>query len=343
MPYQLYKRAGSPHIWISVKVKGRGRIRRSSGTPDRKTAKALAERIEAQEWGREIHGDTASLTFAQAVMMYVNEGHSDAFTIPLVRHFKDMLVADMRGGHIRAAARAIYPDAKPATWNRQVLTPCQAIINYAASKDLAASIKVERFKELRPVKKAPGEGWMTKFLVAATPEIAALALFMQTTGARIGQALAITWGDVDFSAQVVVIPAAKGFPDRRARLIPEVVAILANLPGERSGLVFRHQHRWTVYPLWKAACEAAGIAYIGPHSAGRRAFATEMQRKGIGPKTAARLGGWSSVKLMLEIYADADEDPAIVDSVFSGTNQTQRVPHAASIGTDQSNKIKRIV
>lgn len=321
MPYRKYTRKGSPNIWLSIKIKGRRRIRRSSGTADGKIAEALAQRLEAKEWARLIHGDPAALTFAEAVLMYVNDGHDIRFTAPLVRHFRDMLVADMKPGHIRTAGRDIYPQAKPATWNRQVIVPARAVINHAASKGLAQFIRVDRFAELRPVRKAPDALWLPAFLDHAPPPLAALALFMRTTAGRIGQAVALDWKAVNLSAGTAVIPPAKGYPERVAFLPPDVVARLANLEKGK-GPVFGFVNRWEVYRPWRGACEAAGIPYVGPHSAGRRAFATAMSRAGVDPKTAAELGGWKSMRLMLEVYTDSAAGPEVVHRVF-GTNETQ--------------------
>lgn len=323
MPYRKYTRKGSPNIWLSIKIKGRRRIRRSAGTADGKIADALAQRIEAKEWSRLIHGDPASLTFAEAVMIYVDDGHDARFTAPLVAHFKDMPLSDMKPGHIRTAARSIYPDAKSATWNRQVIVPARAVINHAASKGLAQFIKVDRFPELRPVRKAPEAHWLPGFLAHAEPRLACLALFMRTTAARIGQTIALEWNALDLAAGTAIIPPAKGYPERKAFLPPDVVARLANLNRGR-GPVFGFVNRWEVYRPWRETCAAASIPYIGPHSAGRRAFATAMSRAGVDPKTAAELGGWKSMRLMLEVYTDSAASPEVINRVF-GTNQTQRI------------------
>ncbi len=84
--------------------------------------------------GRLINGDRASLTFAEAALIYVDDGHRDLYLAPLIRHFRDQPVAAITAGHIRAAARVLYPEARPATWNRQVITPARAIINHAAGR-----------------------------------------------------------------------------------------------------------------------------------------------------------------------------------------------------------------
>jgi hypothetical protein len=162
MPYRLYKQKTSDNWWIDIKVKGRGRIRRSAGTADRKKADALAKRLEAREWNRLIEGDSASLTFAEAVTIYVDDGGSDLYLDKLVDHFKDRRVADIAPGDIKAAAKKLYPDCVPATWNRQVIVPARAVINHCAEKSdvagkrLAHHIRVEKFAELKPVRNA---GW----------------------------------------------------------------------------------------------------------------------------------------------------------------------------------------
>jgi integrase len=163
----------------------------------------------------------------------------------------------------------------------------------------------------------------------APANLAALALFMRITGARIGQAVALKWEAVDLSAKSVIVLPAKGYPERTAFITNDMVAMLANL--DKGGPVFGFKYRWSVYGPWRATCEAAGIAYVRPHSAGRRAFATAMSRAGVDPKTAAELGGWKSIRLMLDIYTDSNASAAVVNEVF-GTNESQANPKHASMG-----------
>ena len=316
MPHHLYRLKGSINWHISVQVKGRGRIRRSAGTPDKAKAEALATRIETQEWKRLEHGDPASTTFAEAVMDYVADGKSEMFLPKLVKHFKNMPLIDIKAGHIKAACRVLYPQAKPATWNRQVITPARAVINHAAEKEMALYIRIKSFPTLKTIRRAPDASWLPSFIAHAEPRMGALALFLRTTGARIGQAVAMDWSAFDLKAGTALIPSAKGYPERIAELTPQLVAMLANLDGDKAGRAFGFKRRWSVYGPWKATCKAAGIDYVSTHPAGRRGFATTMQRAGIDPKTAARRGGWASVKLMLDIYTDADMRDGLIDGVF---------------------------
>lgn len=324
MSFTLYKRRGSPHWHISITVPGRQRLRTSARTPDKQRARALAEAIEAKEWKRRTAGDESTLTFAEAVMVYVADGKSAEYLKPLVRYFKDRTAASIRPGDIQSAARDLYLGRAPATQNRQGIVPAKAVINHAANKGLCPPIRVRLFKETPPAKRAAPPGWHEAFAAAApNPRLAALAWFNRETAARIGQAIEIRWSDVSLQTGEVVIPAAKGFPERIAYLTPRIVAMLASLPGERRGRVFGYTSRSSIYRPWRATCAKAGIPYLTTHPAGRHTFFTEtIVRNGVDPKTAAELGGSASPALLLKTYVHPENPRAVIQRVF-GTPASQ--------------------
>jgi integrase len=265
------------------------------------------------------------LTFAEAVMLYEGAGKDATYLVPLVRHFRDTLLKNINGGTIRSAARVLYPNCSPATWNRQVITPTRAVINHAAENGLGNHIRVKSFPELAPVRRAVDRDWLDKFTKNVEPRIGALELLMHCTGARLGQAIALDWSKVDLARAEAIIPSAKRYPERLAHLTPEVVASLANLKS-RKGRVFGYEHRWSVYKPWKRACKAANIIYVPPHQAGRHTFATEMiVRNNRDARTTAELGGWKSVKLLLDRYVHPENAKGTINAVF-GTKSSQSLP-----------------
>lgn len=320
MPYHLYKQEGSTNWHISVNIKGRGRIRRSAGTPEKAKAEALAASIEKQEWNRLINGDPATTTFAEAVMDYVADGKSEMFLAKLVGHFKNKKLGEIKAGHIIGACRVLYPRAKPATWNRQVITPARAVINHAAGKDIVPHMVVENFPVQTTPRRDPGKAWMASFISAAPLRLAALMLFMRTTGAPVGQALALEWRDFDLAAGKVLIPArlkGKGYPAREAELTPQMVSMLANLDGFKAGRVFGYRQRGSgLYKAIRKACSDAGITYATTHPVGRRGFFTTMHRANIDVKTASKRGGLASARLALDVYTDEDQQQGLITSVF---------------------------
>src|SRR5690606_1756870 len=97
---------------------------------------------------------------------------------------------------IQQAALDIYPHASPATRNRQVLTPAQAVINHCAELGLCNPIRMKRYKEPKPLRQATDRLWHDRFIANASPELGALCLFMFQTGARLGEAVSLEWKNV---------------------------------------------------------------------------------------------------------------------------------------------------
>lgn len=257
-------------------------------------------------------------------MMYEAAGKSSLYLKPLVRFFKNATVGTIKPGDIIDAARTIYAGHALATMNRQGIVPARAVINFAAERGKCHHIKVKLFKEEKPVRRAVDKDWLFKFSAAAMPQIGALALFMASTGARLGQSVSLTWDKVNLNAGEAIIPPAKGFPERIAHLTPIVVAALANVP-KRGKRVFGLSSRFRAYAAWKEACKLAGIEYVPPHQAGRHTFATEMiVRNRVDAATTAKLGGWASVALLLKSYAHPEGGKATIDAVF-GTPGSQSI------------------
>ena len=300
-------------IWQIIGTVGGQRIRESAKTCDRKAAQSAAKAIEREYWERRAAGKAEVIMFEEAVASYENAGGDTRFTDALALHFAGTPVRDILPGHVQDAARALYPTAKPATQNRQGITPASAILNHAAERGWCNIIRVKRFPEERVTRIAADREWLDAFMAEAEPEIAALALFGFTTGARISEALSLKWEDVE--GRNAYIRRTKNGMGRVCILSREVSLRLAALVPV-NGRVFRYASRRWVYTKWQAACERAGIPYIRPHQAGRHAFATEMiVRKGVDPMTTAKLGGWASTR-MLDRYAHPEGLEEVVDRVF---------------------------
>lgn len=320
MPIKIFKRG---EVWhYRGTVAGR-RLRGSTGTARKETAQRIAADLEAKHWKGHLDGPAAVLTFAQAAMLYRQAGKSDRFLRPIEDHWKDTLVKAITAGAIRQSAITLYPTVGPATRNRQVVKPTQAIINHAASHELCPHIRVPRFPETRKAKVPATWEWVQAFMAHTTkPNLAALACFMFLTGARISQALAVTWGDVDFKGRKVWIRAtAKGDDDRLAHMPAELIAALANIPGDRKGAVFSFKSRGNCKTQWAGAIRRAGIAALSYHSC-RHGFATGLLDNGVNPITVAKRGGWKDARHVFETYGHDIAADDVTD-VLTGTPETQ--------------------
>lgn len=264
---------------------------------------------------------------AQAFLTYIEDGGEDRFIGMPASYFKDTPVSEITGEAIRRGARQTYPKGSAATRNRQFIVPTVAAINHASELGWSQPIRVRRFK-VNPKTKTPADlAWVNAFATQATelwlPELAALCLFMFGTGARIGEATALTWADVDFLLATATIRQTKTNTTRTAHLPQRVMVALANCGGNRDPdeIVFGYANRHSVTKTWKYVAQRAGIAELTPHCC-RHGFATSMLHKGFDPKTVADRGGWKDATTVLRTYAHAIEDPTTTDALFD-TELTQ--------------------
>jgi len=311
----LYKRGRI--WWIRGQVAGR-RFHKSAGTADRPLADEIRAAVEKREWRRDLYGPESVLTFAQAASLYLDAGKSPRFLAPLVKHFGENPVRDVNAGAVRAAAIALYPKAGPATRNRQGIAPAQAIINHAAGLELCQVLRVKRFRVQKAIRGAGTVEWIEVFAANAPPRLAALAWFLFLTGARIGSAVDLRWGDVDFGNASAILRRPKGQDDTRVHLPPFLVSEIAGLEGGREPWrrVFGWSARWSVYGPWKAVCAKAGLVYLPPHQAGRHGFATGLLRANVDPVTVARLGHWKSPRHVFDTYGHASEDRTLTERLL---------------------------
>jgi integrase len=325
MPLKVRKRGNTYHY--SGTVAGR-RLRGSTGTADKARAERIAAETEAEEWKRGLDGPRAVLTFAKASILYRAAGKETRFLEKIEDYWKNTLVKDMTAGAIRQSALAIYPNAGPATHNRQVITPTRSVINHCSEMELCAPVRVRKFRFEQKIKKPILIDWLDTFCAHATPVNAALATFMFATACRISEARRLEWADIDFQSRTILVRKTKNKKERMPHMPPRLLVALANLPrgvkpfGAPESTLRRH---------WDADVEVTAKAVEGFqrltfHSC-RHGFATTMLRKGIDPKTAADLGGWDSVPLFIETYAHALPKAQLSNSLFDepqiGSNLTQ--------------------
>jgi integrase len=235
MPLQIYRRPGSP-IWHYRGTLAGNRLRGSTRTSSKETAQEVTAKVEDEFFKRRLHGSKAVLTFPKAAAIYLGAGKPQRFIAPIVKYWGDAKVAEITPGAIQQAALDIYPKAANATRNRCVIVPTQAIINHCAERSLCPPIRVRRYKVETKVKKPVTLEWVTKFRAHASPELGALALFLFATGARISEALAVTWKDVDLKRRVVLIRQTKIGEEREAHLPLELFLAIANSAPRRDAV-----------------------------------------------------------------------------------------------------------
>jgi integrase len=328
MPLKLKKRG---EIWHYSGTVAGHRLRGSCKTAQRGEAEKHANAVETKWLDRGRYGVEATLTFAQASAEYRKRGKVPRYLELVEDYWKDTLVKDITRGAMKRAAIALLPNGSGAYRNRAVIVPTQAVINHCAELELCAPLRASRFTEPKRTKEPATWPWVQAFMEHSSPHLAALACFMFMTGARISESISIHWRDIDFSGATVIIRMGKiGGAERVAHLPPELVAALANMPGDRpdGGKAFPYAGYGSVKDPWNAAVKRAGIKRLTPHCC-RHGFATSMLHNGVDILTVADLGGWKSAAQLFKTYGHARTEKTL-------TNMLSGAPPAH--GTSANNK-----
>src|SRR6185312_16200670 len=128
MPIKLVPpRLGKTPYWSGRGTHFGQYVNRSTKARER----ALASKI-VRKWEREIERgefvEPGEPTFASSALAHMRAGGERRFLTPLLKHFGETPLKRIGQADLDEAAATIYPDASPATVNRQLYTPAIAVL-----------------------------------------------------------------------------------------------------------------------------------------------------------------------------------------------------------------------
>ena len=269
------------------------RVNQTAGTAVRAKARSVLKRIEA-EIERGAFSVPGEPTFADAALAYIEAGGEERFLRPLALHFGEAPLRLMDQAAVDEAAIALYPNASPATRNRQVYTPVMAILHRAGL--------TPRVRRPKGALGTPRAAWLhpeelARLETAARAEdeeLAALLVLLAYTGLRLSEALSLQCGDVRIADEVAYCGRTKNGEPRMVYLPPVAVAALANHPKglARVGRLFRFVKNKWLYARAERAYAAAGIDHKGaPFHILRHTYGALMTRAGA---DLVATGAWKS-------------------------------------------------
>lgn len=251
----------------------------------------------------------ASKSFAEAASSHIEHGGEARYLHRIVEHFGDKLLSEIFPFDLKQMARALYPEGSNATLNRQALAPARAVMIHAYERGWCGYTRLRRFREDTPKRREPASTtWLHAFVRQAVHDrhdrVAALVLFMATSGARVTEAINLRWSEVDLRQKSVLLLKTKTDRNSLRSLTAEVAARLEDLrasakPEDR---VFGFSHRQSVNARIRKVCERAGISYKPSHTCGRSSFANNALDMGIDIRSVMEAGGWRSLAIFLGIY-----------------------------------------
>lgn len=145
-----------------------------------------------------------------------------------------------------------------------------------------------------------------------------LLLFLLGTGLRIGEALALKYGDIDFKQKTVRVNKNVVFIDgerisqdepkseagNRTVPIPDNVLALLDAEADKAAEVFPFTYS-AVRNCFRRLSEKLGVS-VSPHIL-RHTYATRLEEAGIPPKLKQYLMGHSTLEMTQNTYTDVQE------------------------------------
>lgn len=285
-------------FWVArISAAGVKRREISTGEGDEGRARKVAGGVEREL--SESRGPTKSI--GALIDAYISARRpakvDEGYLLKLKAHFgKRNRLAQVDA---EEACRMLYPKRSAATWNRQVFSPLLAVFNHY---DVPIKLKRPRVKpaQHRAVSREIRD---TLINSAADPDLRCLLTIMFYTGARISEAVSLTWDRIDLHARKLKLAVTKT-GEHGWRAMPEKLFLeLANRPLEtRIGRVTR----WTTRAGPKKALaqlrKTTGI-FFTPHMA-RHTFATLLVDGGASLVDVKDGGGWKSLRSVERYVAD---------------------------------------
>ncbi|WP_374312504.1 tyrosine-type recombinase/integrase [Dongia sp.] len=281
------KRKGNRFYVIRGRIAGKS-IEWTTGTVDKSAAESIAAKLIA-EFVASPAVPLTTKTFRQAAEAYT------AWRKPPWREVQQInrLVAEI--GHLpleavtsaelHGLANRLCPEHKENSKNRLVVTPCAAIMHYAAESKWCGYTRFKKFKEPQAVTRALDLDDAVKLIAKAEGHLRALLVFLFRHGMRISDAIAIEWERINLQAGTFETRIAKTDRYREKALHPDTVAALAALPAGvgRVGRVFPYANRWAVYRELTPLAVSAGV-YFTPHMA-RHSLGKWLNASGAGQRS----------------------------------------------------------
>ena len=258
----LYKDPKSSLWYASIYVNGR-RLRRCTGTSDRKKAQRIHDELKADQWSEVRQSETASWLDACAAWLSAEpRSKSDRYSIrKLNTTFENCALADL-------VPTSFFPHLSPVTgtFNRYAAI-INAILNLAkehGNLDKPPLIKMKKAADGRIY-------WLTKEewerLYIQLPEhLKPMAKFSIATGLRQSNVTQLKWSQVDMKRKVMWVHAdeAKGKKPIGLPLADDAMEVLRNQVGLDKTFVFTYRGKpiTKIKNAWQNAIERAGIGEV---------------------------------------------------------------------------------
>jgi len=296
----VIKRHDSPIWYIIFEHDGR-RYKASSNTTDKTKARAIEAKMRTELLAGNDPNSLPKISLSQAISRYIDAVikpknnakvlSADSYLLGRVRRDlgANLLLTDITPARIATYRDFLLSeDLEPATVNRY-LSAILALLNRSANEwgwiRTVPTIKLLRLNNAR-------YRWLNteeeaRLLAHCPAHIADLVVFLIETGARLGEALRLTWTDVDLDRHprgLVKFMKTKSGKPRGVPLTTRASELLARIKAGQTTLTIHEPDRGRVFLYAGKGRGGKGIpltsyrSYHNPHGS----WATAVRRAGLG-------------------------------------------------------------
>lgn len=271
------------------------KIEQSLGVSLRQDAeKKLKQLIIEYEKGKGLEG---SLSFGEAIERYKafrNPSHHTTLYLNKIEdEIGDKLLTEINFHTLVAVANKMHPKSTAQTKNRAVLTPCAAVMHYAARNNWCNWLRVEKFETPSPETRFVDDKVEQKLLDNTEGKQYLFILWLFSQGDRVSDVLGIKYEDCNTKKQTVSRYISKS--DRHVVLpLDEKICKTLTRDGDKTGLLFPWRDKWAVYRWLRPLCERLKVEFT-PHRA-RHTLGKRLNDTGAGLKTIMQILGQSDPK-----------------------------------------------
>lgn len=304
----LYKQKGSNVWWISLSHPDHPRVRRSSGTTDRKEAQRFEDQLRAELWST---APVTGRTWGQAVILWATAAERSESDIQSLakfgRHYPDRQLAKVAAESLERALSFCSTAATYMRYRARIM----AVLHHARDAGWLRDVPRMRTKEVktRPRKWLTREEW-DRLYVRLPLHQRSMAEFSLETGLRQFNVLSLTWNRVDLERRAVWVEAEdmKGGKAVAVPLSDRAVEILQTRQGAHEVFVFTYRGRpiGSVKTAFQRACVEAELGHFeGPKYQGftwhglRHTWATWHAQSGTPVEILQKLGAWADLRMVM--------------------------------------------
>jgi len=353
----IYRRGSN--WWVDFTTPGGERVKRSTGTSDKRSAQELHDKWKSQGWRQSQLGEKIARTWDEAALRWMHEaeanGKSDLegdrsklrwFDAHLsgvkLNDIDEQTISDLMELKRKDLARSGKPVTN-GTLNRY-LSLLRAILR-KAHREWKWTNGVPVIKLLNEPRRRVR--WITpeqvQLLLQQLPEHQQdMTLFALSTGLRQNNVKNLEWSQVDLNRRVMWIHGdqSKSGEPIGLPLNQSAMDVLLRQKGKHDVYVFTFKGKPVTQVntyAWREGLKAAGITNFRWHDL-RHTWATWLRMRGVPLSEIQDLGGWASEK-MVKRYAHTDTQHLL----NSATEIDKIMPHGTFTEQQERNGVKSVV